>query len=98
MMINYSYFEYQLAKTLMLSEYIIFSIIIKFLDKILARIINKTLLITIMLFNALSRHRQTKQTRQHRTSYNLINYLENNSELNESSIMNIIFKIIYRGL
>lgn len=84
MMINYSYFEYQLAKTLMLSEYIIFPIIIKFLDKILARIINKALLTNN---NALSRQRQTEQTRQHRTSYIKINYFENNFVL----ILNHLF-------
>ncbi len=68
----------------MLSEYIIFPIIIRFLDKILARIMNKALLTNN---NALSRQRQTEQTRQHRTSYNKIIYFENNSVL----ILNHLF-------
>lgn len=68
----------------MLSEHIIFSNTIKFLDRILARTINKALLTNN---NALSRQRQTEQTRQHRTSYNKINYLENNFVL----ILNPLF-------
>lgn len=59
----------------MLSEQIIFSIIIKFLDKSLVRITNKALLTNN---NAFSRQRQTEQTRQRQTGYNKINYFENN--------------------
>lgn len=71
----------------MLSEHIIFSNTIKFLDRILARTINKALLTNN---NALSRQRQNEQTRQHRTSYNKINYLENNFCINtQSPILNI---------